>query len=357
MKTTTATQPTAPPRMDRSEWESIVARYRGPDTLRSVWQLVNTLVPFLGLLSLMVWSLSGPYWVTLLLAVPAAAFGVRLFIVSHDCGHRSFFKSRRMNDFWGELTALLVWTPYTYWRNEHARHHSSSGNLDRRGIGDIWTMTVDEYAAAPRLTRLRYRLYRNPVLMFVLGPLYLFTIGYRFWGNWAGRAERLSILRTNLFLAMALVLCHYTIGLKAFLLIELPVTALAASAGVWLFYVQHQFEDVYWERADEWDFFAQAIEGSSCYRLPRVLQWFSGNIGFHHVHHLSPRIPNYRLERCHRENAIFHRARQLTLRQSLKALRYRLWDARTRKMVGFERVREAVPATRSAHVPLAGCLE
>jgi omega-6 fatty acid desaturase (delta-12 desaturase) len=336
------------PSIDLPDWRAIVARYRGSALGHSIWQLANSLVPFLALLVLMYWSLRWSYLVTLLLAIPAAGFSVRLFIISHDCGHQSFFKSRRLNDFWGEVTALLVWTPYTYWKQEHARHHSTAGNLDRRGVGDIWTLTVSEYMAKPRIVRLLYRLYRNPIVLFGLGPIFLFTIGYRHWSAWAGRTERLSILRTNLFLAMVLVLCHYTIGLKAFLMIELPVTLLGSTAGVWLFYVQHQFEDVYWEENGRWDFFAQAIEGSSCYRLPRVLQWFSGNIGFHHVHHLSPRIPNYRLERCHRENPVFHRARELTLWTSLKSLGFRLWDERSRKMVGFRAIRAM------ASVPTAG---
>ena len=329
----------SPTLLRQLDWRPIVAAYLEPILARSVWQLMNSLLPFAGLLVLMYWSLNWSYWITLLLAVPTAGFSVRLFIISHDCGHQSFFRSKRFNNFWGELTALLVWTPYTYWKNEHARHHSSAGNLDRRGIGDIWTLTVDEYVAKPWSVRFIYRLYRTPLVLFGVLPLFLFMFGYRYWESWAGRAERLSVLRTNLFIAMVLVLCHYTIGLKAFFMIELPLTALGASMGVWLFYVQHQFEDVYWEKSEEWDFATQAIEGSSCYKLPRVLQWFSGNIGYHHVHHLSPRIPNYRLERCHRENAVFQRASQITLWTSLKALRHRLWDERSRKMVGFDFIR------------------
>ena len=328
---TTETQ-TSPP---ASQWRSIVDRYRGPIPGRSAWQLINTLVPYAALLVLMHWSLGVSYLLTLLLAIPAAGFAVRLFIISHDCGHQSFCDSKRMNAFWGTITSLLVWTPYTYWKNEHARHHASAGNLDRRGTGDIWTLTAAEYTAKPWPLRLGYRAYRHPVTLFVIGPVFLFVVKYRFWKGWAGRAERLSVLRTNLVLAAILCACHYTIGLGTFLLIQLPITVLAAGLGVWLFYVQHQFEDVYWDHADNWDFFSQAIDGSSYYNLPRILQWFSGNIGFHHVHHLSPRIPNYRLAHCHRENPIFQRARQLTLRTSLKSLRYRLWDEQSRKMVDF----------------------
>lgn len=321
--------------LERHEWKSIVDRYRQPVASRSTWQLISTLVPFAALTIAMYWSLDVSYLLTLLLAVPTACFCVRLFIISHDCGHQSYFKARRLNNFWGELTAGLVWTPYVYWRNEHARHHGSAGNLDRRGIGDIWTLTVDEYKALPLFTRMRYRIYRFPPFLFILAPVYQFMVGYRFWGKWAGPTERLSILRTNLYIVAVMALCHWTIGLKAFFLIELPVTAFAASFGVWLFYVQHQFEEVYWEKSDKWDFVAQALEGSSYYKLPRILEWFSASIGFHHVHHLGPRIPNYNLARCHHENTLFHGVNVITFTQSLKLLNYRLWDVTQRKMVGF----------------------
>ena len=325
---------------ESSNWRDVVAPYRGPTSHKSLWQLINTLIPYTLLMIAMYFSLRGSYFLTLLLAIPTAGFSVRLFIISHDCGHQSFFKSGRANDIWGELTALLVWTPYTYWKREHTRHHGSAGNLDRRGIGDIWTLTATEYANKPLPVRLGYRLYRNPMILFGVGPIFLFMIGYRYWAAWAGKAERLSILRTNLFLAAILLLCHYTIGLKAFFLIQLPVTLIGAAAGVWLFYVQHQFENVYWAHNDDWDFFSQAMQGSSYYKLPRLLQWFSGNIGFHHVHHLSPGIPNYHLERCHRENALFHTAPTITILSSLKTIGHRVWDERSRKMAGFGCLRQ-----------------
>ncbi|MBL7077739.1 MAG: fatty acid desaturase [Kiritimatiellae bacterium] len=324
----------SPPLSD-TNWRAMVKRYCRPKVASSVWQLVNTIVPYFALLGLMYVCLGRSYLLTLLLAIPAAGFAIRLFIISHDCGHHSFFLSRRLNALVGAVTAFLVLTPYTYWKNEHARHHASSGNLDRRGTGDIWTLTTAEYAAQPLPVRLAYRLYRNPVVLFVIGPLFLFAVNYRFWSKWAGKRERLSVLLTNLALTAMLVLCHYTIGLKAFVMIQLPVLWLAAVLGVWLFYVQHQFEDVSWERNDNWDFATQAIAGSSYYRLPRLLQWFSANIGFHHIHHLAPRIPNYRLARCHQENPLFHRARELTLRTSLRSLAYRLWDEQTRRMTSF----------------------
>jgi omega-6 fatty acid desaturase (delta-12 desaturase) len=332
-----------------SEWFPLVSRFQVSSAGRSTGQLFSTLLPYLALLGLMYWSLRWSYLIALLLALPAAGFAVRLFVLSHDCGHRSFFKSQRWNDAWGRFCAFLVCTPYAYWRIEHARHHASSGNLDRRGIGDIWTLTVEEYLAQPWVIRMLYRLYRHPVVLFGIGPVFLFTVKYRFWNGWAGREERLSVLLTNLSVVMGLVVMHYTIGLKAFLMIQVPVLAIAASAGVWLFYVQHQFEDVYWERSDRWSFFHQAIRGSSCYVLPQVLQWFSASIGYHHIHHLNPRIPNYRLEKCHRENSLFHAANQITLWTSLKSLRCRLWDEHTRRMVSLRALRKRI---RTAALPL-----
>ena len=319
-----------------------MARYKASGWGRAAWQLTNTLIPYFALMVLMYLSLRWSYLVTLALALPAAGLMVRLFIISHDCGHGSFFRSKRANDRWGRVAAFLSWTPYDYWRKEHAKHHSTAGNLDRRGIGDIWTLTVSEYKASHWALRLLYRFYRNPFVLFVIGPTFTFTIGYRFPSRWAGKSERRSVHSTNLLMIGLLALAHLTIGLKAFLLIQLPVIAVASAAGVWIFYIQHQFEDVYWEETATWDFFKQAIEGSSYYRLPRVLQWFTGSIGYHHVHHLSPRIPNYRLEKCHRENPLFHRASLLTLRTSLKSLRFRLWDENTRKMVDFSALRSAV---------------
>ncbi len=320
----------------QAAWLRIVMRYRRPSITKSTWQLVNTLIPYIGLVGLMFWSLQWSYLITLLLALPAAALAVRLFIISHDCGHRSFFASKGMNNFWGALTSMLVWTPYTYWRHEHARHHAGSGNLDRRGTGDIWTLTVSEYQALSRFHRMRYRLYRNPWFLFGVAPLYTFTVGYRFWARGSGKPERISVLRTNLVLVAVMALAHWTIGLKVFLLVQLPIVAIAASAGVWLFYIQHQFENVYWEKTDRWDFFRQAMAGSSFYNLPRWLAWCTANIGYHHVHHLSPGIPNYRLADCHRENPLFQEVNRITLATSLKSLSFRLWDEASRSMVGFK---------------------
>ena len=260
---------------------------------------------------------------------------VRLFIIHHDCGHGSFFRSRRAHDFWGFITGVLTLTPYRHWRWEHAVHHSSSSDLDRRGMGDIPTWTVQEYLESSRWKRFAYRLARNPVLLFVIAPLYLFLIKHRFSMAKAGRRERQSGYWTNLGILGLGVGLSLVFGLKAYLLIQLTVMAVAGSASVWLFYVQHQFEGVYWQRHDRWDDLTAALQGSSFYKLPRILQWFSGNIGFHHIHHLSARIPNYNLERCHNAEPLFQNVPPVTLFASLKSFTFRLWDEKRHRLVGF----------------------
>ncbi len=235
--------------------------------------------------------------VSSLLAILAGGFLVRIFIIFHDCGHGSFFQSRRANDILGFVTGVLTFTPYYHWRWQHALHHASSGDLDRRGMGDVWTLTLREYLEASRWKRFAYRVARNPLVLFTLGPLFLLMV-HRFCSPNAGRRERNSVHLTNLALLAVAIGLSLLFGVKAYLLLQLGVLLAAGIAGVWLFYVQHQFEGVYWERSQEWDYATAALQGSSFYKLPKVLQWFSGNIGFHHIHHLSPRIPNYHLEKC-----------------------------------------------------------
>ncbi len=316
-------------------WKEAVARYQAPSVWRSLWQVVNTLVPYAVLWFLMYWSLGVSYWITAALAVLAAGFLVRVFILFHDCGHGSFFKARKANALLGHITGVLTLTPYHHWRWEHALHHATSGDLDRRGIGDIWTLTVQEYLDSSRWNRFLYRLARNPVVLFVLAPLFLFLVKQRFASSKAGRRERHSVAWTNLaILGMAAVL-SWIFGLRTYLLLQLAVMLMAGSAGVWMFYVQHQFEGVYWERGDGWDYTAAALQGSSFYKLPKVLQWFTGNIGFHHIHHLSPRIPNYHLERCHQADPLFQAVKPVTLLSSFKSFTFRLWDEPGQKLVGF----------------------
>jgi omega-6 fatty acid desaturase (delta-12 desaturase) len=321
-------------------WKQAVLKYQEPMLRKSIWQVINSLIPYLALCGLMIWSLDVSYWLTLALAVAAAGFMIRIFIIFHDCGHGAFFKSQRANHILGFVTGVLTFTPYLQWRHKHALHHATSGDLDGRGDGDIWTLTVREYLEAPRLKRIAYRLFRNPFVLFCLVPLYLFLIHQRFPSPAVGRRERLGVHWTNGALLAIAALMSLTIGIKAYLLIQLPVMAMTGTVGLWLFYVQHQFDGVYWQRRKDWGFAEAALNGSSFYKLPRILQWFSGNIGFHHVHHLSPRIPNYNLESCHRADPLFQSVRPITLLTSLRSFTYRLWDEQRGKLVTYRRLRE-----------------
>ena len=322
----------------KPSWRKIVAKFEKPSLPRSLGQVANTLLPYFALVCVMYFTLEISYWITLALAIPAAGFQVRSFIIFHDCGHGSFFKSKTANRTLGFLTGLMSFTPSYYWSHKHAKHHARAGNLDHRGDGDVWTLTVVEYLDLPRWQRFCYRLYRNPVVMFGIFPAYLFFVHHRFWQRGDGPRERWSTIKTNLALAAIVVVASLTIGFKAYLMIQVPIMLIAGTAGIWLFYVQHQFEDTYWERHENWSYLREALEGSSFYKLPPVLQWFSGNIGFHHVHHLSPRIPNYNLQACHESSSMFKSVRHITLWSSLKSLGYRLWDEDRKKLVGFSYV-------------------
>jgi acyl-lipid omega-6 desaturase (Delta-12 desaturase) len=321
------------------DWKPIVARYQQPSLGRALWQVVNTLVPYAALWYLMYLCLSVSWWLTLPLAVLAGAFLVRVFIIFHDCGHGSFFKSPVANHVLGAITGVLTFTPYYHWRRDHAIHHGSSGDLDRRGTGDVWTLTVQEYLESSRWKRFAYRLARNPFVLFVLAPLYLFVIQQRVPSFKAPARERYSVYWTNLVIGLIALGLIRIFGFKAWLILQLTVLMVAGSAGVWLFYVQHQFEGTYWERNGEWDYVTAALKGSSFYKLPKVLQWFSGSIGFHHIHHLSPRIPNYHLEKCHRAEPLFQTVKPVTLFSSLKSFTFRLWDEKRRKLVGYRHLR------------------
>ena len=351
-------EPTAnrDPKQDAAAWKAIVLKFQEPSFPRATWQIVNTLVPFAALWYLMYLSLSWSYWITFPLAVLAGMFLVRIFIIFHDCGHGSFFKSRRANDVFGFITGLLTLTPYYHWRWEHSIHHATSGSLDRRGVGDVWTMTVEEYLQSSRWKRFSYKLARNPFVLLGVAPIFLFVFYQRFPAAKASPRERKSVHWMNLaILALSTAICwgfsHHRgwgFGITAYLLIHLTITLVGGGVGIWMFYVQHQFEDVYWERDEKWDFKTAALEGSSFYKLPRILQWFSGNIGFHHIHHLSSRIPNYNLERCHDADPMFRDVKPLTFFKSLKSLTFRLWDEQRGKLVGYRHARKLRRERRQA---------
>lgn len=324
---------------EKAAWRRAVERYRRPSTGRALWQLANTFLPYVLLWGLMYLGLSLSWWLTLPLAALAGAFLVRIFIIFHDCGHGSYFRSARANDIVGFVAGVLTFTPYYHWRWEHAIHHSTTGHLDKRGTGDIWTMTVQEYLESSRWRRFAYRLARNPVVLFVLAPLFVFVVMQRYPSPRANPRERHSVWWTNLAILCVGMGLSWLFGIAAYLLIQLVVTAVAGAIGVWMFYMQHQFEDVYWERGDDWDYAAAALQGSSFYKLPKILQWFSGSIGFHHIHHLSVRIPNYNLQKCHEADPLFQKVKPLTFGSSLKSLHLRLWDEQSRKLVGFGHLR------------------
>jgi len=331
---------------NKANWQKIVAQYQKTDLWKSIWQVVNTAIPFFALITLMYFSLpqnTGWHWatylLTILLAVPTAGFLVRMFIIFHDAGHGSFFKSRLANNITGWITGILTLTPFHFWTHDHAVHHATHGDLDRRGHGDVWTLTVDEYLELPWHRKVMYRVYRNPLFMFGFGAFFNFLVIQRIPMPKMSKRDIISVMGTNLLLAGAIVLAHFTIGIPALLLVYVPVMWLAAIVGVFLFYVQHQFEDAYWESHDNWDFVDAALRGSSYFELPKVLQWFSGNIGFHHIHHLSPRIPNYNLEKCHNADPLFQQAVTITLSNSLATLGYRIWDEHRKKLVGWSYIK------------------
>ena len=285
----------------------------------------------------MVWLVEREYsyFITVAFATVAAALLIRIFIFFHDCTHGSFFASHRANRILGYLTGILTFTPFEEWRHLHLAHHAAAGDLDHRGKGDIWTMTVDEYLAAPRLKRLGYRLARNPLIMLGLGPTAIFLITARFSHRGARKEERLNVLFTNLAILAVILIFSFTIGLRTYLLIQLPIIFISGVIGIWLFYVQHQFEGVYWARQEVWDPLKAALQGSSYYKLPRVLQWFTGSIGLHHIHHIQPRIPNYNLQKCCEAIPELREVHPLTLRRSLKSLWLNLWDEKQQKLVSF----------------------
>jgi omega-6 fatty acid desaturase (delta-12 desaturase) len=322
-----------------ASWRDVVAKYQRPCNARALWQLASTLIPYALLWYLMYHAIAVSLWLAVPVAVLAAAFLLRIFIIFHDCGHGSFLDSRRANDAVGFLTGVLTFCPYHHWRWQHAIHHGTTGDLDRRGMGDVWTMTVQEYLDASLWRRCAYRLARNPVILFILAPLFVFVVYQRFASPRANRRERHSVQWMNLALLGMAVALAWIFGIWPYLLIQSIVVAVAGTAGIWLFYVQHQFEDAYWKRSEDWNYTAAALRGSSFYKLPRVLQWFSGNIGFHHIHHLSPRIPNYNLQKCHEGEPMFQQVRTMTLASSLRSLTLRFWDEHENRLIGYAGLR------------------
>ncbi|PDY94701.1 fatty acid desaturase [Bacillus anthracis] len=315
-----------------------------------MWQLINTVVPFIVLWYLAYKSLSVSYLLALVPSLLAAGFMTRIFIIFHDCTHYSFFKSRRANRIVGTCMGVLTLFPFDQWGHEHAIHHATSGNLDKRGTGDIWTLTVDEYVAAPFRLRLAYRLYRNPFVMFGLGPIYVFLLKNRFNRKGARQKERMNTYLTNIIIVALIAILCWAIGWQSFLLVHGTIFLIAGSVGIWLFYVQHTFEDSYFEEDKDWEYVKAAVEGSSFYKLPKILQFLTGNIGFHHVHHLSPRVPNYKLEEAHNNTLPLKNVPTITLATSLQSLRFRLWDEKSNNFVSFKDVKNIIKNNVSVRV-------
>jgi omega-6 fatty acid desaturase (delta-12 desaturase) len=333
----------APDELTIQSLRKTLLQYAKPDMQKAVLQMISTFIPYIALWIILVYMVEQKYSFAVIFALIfiASLFLVRIFIFFHDCAHNSFFASHPANTALGYLTGILTFTPFRYWQHNHLVHHNTYADLDHRGVGDIWTLTVEEYRAISPMKRLAYRLYRNPFIFLGIGPGYSFLLTQRFLHEWEGKNERFSAAVTNVAILGIILAAGQTIGLRTYLLIQLPIVLIAGAIGVWLFYVQHQFEGVYWSRHGNWDPVKAALKGSSYYKLPKALQWFSGNIGLHHVHHVLPRIPNYNLQQSCDESPTMQAVVPLTIRESLKSLFLNLWDEKQQKLVSFKSLKPA----------------
>ena len=341
----TDTPPTAAPVAETSEktidWNAMLAPYRQPVAWKSGFQLVSTAFLLALFWGLAAWSLQVGYWLTLILAVPASMMIARLFMLQHDCGHGSFFRSQKLNNLIGGALGVITLVPYAYWRRTHAIHHATSGNLDVRGLGDIDTLTVREYLSRSKAKRVMYRLYRHPAVLLLIGPTWQFVLKHRLPldvpRSW--KREQIGVQLTNLALAGVIVLMVWWLGWRAFLMVQVPITLITGAIGVYLFYVQHQYEDTYWRYREAWNYFASGLEGASHLTMPKVLQWATASIGLHHIHHIASRIPNYNLQRAYDNHPELREVTRLTLWQSVRTLRLTLWDEDAKQLVGFRELR------------------
>lgn len=324
--------------MKNHPWLSKLKQYEGSNLRSSVIQIITSFLPYFGLMAAMLYLMvnSCPYWTVMLLSLPAAGFLIRIFIIFHDCTHNSFFNSQRACSIIGNIGGVLTFTSYADWKRAHALHHANVAKLEKRGIGDVWTMTVGEYREAGKWKKLSYRVFRNPFVLLAVGPIIIFLVFNRLPKEYTRKKEHISLALTNVAILGIIALAWFTVGIWNYVLVQLPVIYFAGVIGIWLFYVQHQYEDVYWSEAGNWDPVRASLEGSSYYKLPAILRWFSGNIGFHHIHHLKPRIPNYNLKPCIESVEELQAVRAITFTKGLKSLFLRLWDEESGKMVGFK---------------------
>ncbi len=347
----TADQLNMPENQAPPSWKAVLAPYERPETHRAVLQIATSLLPYLALSALSYLTLGHPVWLTVLLVFPTGGFLVRTFVVFHDCAHGSLLPSRKANARVGSVLGLFVLTPFVRWRHEHAVHHASSGDLDRRGVGDVYTLTVSEYHALAPRARLSYRLFRNPLVMFGIGPIFAMIIGPRIPGKGARPRMRRSVLTTDAALAAVFGLMFWLLGWQFVVAAWAPGALLAGSAGIWLFYVQHQFEDAYWQNSENWDYAEAALQGSTYLKLPKVLQFFSGSIGLHHVHHLNSKIPNYHLQSAHDSHPVFSQVPTIGIADGMRAIRFKLIDERSGKLVTFAQARRSVAHTTAIARP------
>jgi omega-6 fatty acid desaturase (delta-12 desaturase) len=327
----------------KPDWYYGTAKYARPSLARSGFQLLDTFIPYFLLLAVIIYLVKAGfrYWLTLPLSILAAFLLVRIFIIFHDCCHNSFFSSRRANKILGFICGILTCTPYTDWQWTHSRHHATAADLDNRGFGSVWTMTVNEYRAASLWTRIQYRLYRNPLVMFVPGPVIMFLFVNRFHTKGVGKRQRMSVLITNIAVFLMFAISVWTLGFWDTCRIAIPIVFISSAIGVWLFYIQHQFEGVCWFRHNQWDVMKAALLGCSYYKLPNALHWFTGNIGIHHIHHLRTAIPNYNLQQCFNETPQLQDINVLTIRKSMQSLWLNLWDEDQQKLVSFRSISRA----------------
>ncbi len=328
--------------MKRPEWFDKLKPHAGSDNASALYYISTSVIPYLSLLVVMFLVLRRgyPYWTVLILSVFAAGFYVRSFMIFHDCAHGSFMKSKRISFFLGHLCGVLTFTPFFDWQRKHGIHHATVSNLDKRGTGDVWTMTLDEYRSSHLIRRLLYRLFRNPVFLFLIAPVFLFVVLYRFPHKSKRKQDYFSVAITDVMLLLIVIAAHFTVGINNYIAVQLPVVFMATSAGVWLFYTQHQFEGTYWARGKDWDRIRAAIQGASFYDLPGPLRWMTGNIGYHNLHHINPRIPCYHLKKCYDEITELHDKVPLTLKTGFRSLRLNLWDEGSGKLISFSEARQ-----------------
>jgi len=328
--------------MNKQNIQKLIKPFIRPSSSKATWQIINTIVPYFGFIFLMYYLLSqGVHFLLVLpISIIPGLLLVRIFIFFHDCTHSSFLKSKNMMNIWGHIFGVLVFTPYNKWKHEHITHHRTVGNMDKRGVGDVWTMTVQEYRDSTFMKRLGYKLYRNPFILFVVGPFYMFVVQQRLPFGSKTKGDWFSVIFTNIMLAGIITFVSLTVGFKYYAMIQFPIIFIASSLGVWMFFVQHQYDEVYWEHSENWDILDAAMLGSSIYKLPYILEWATGYIGYHNLHHVNARIPNYRLKKAFRSHPYFQTGKMITLWKSLRLSMLMLYEEQSKRLISLREYRK-----------------